>query len=543
MLPGKKIKPEDLLAILWRRKWAVIVPFVLVTVATVLVSRTLPDRYRSETLMLVVPQRVPESYVRATVTTRLEDRLRSIQAQILSRTRLEQIIRDADLYPELRKRLPMEDVVELVRADVKVETVRGDAFRVTFTSEDPKKAMDVAKRLASAFVDESVLDRAVLANSTTDFLQSQLEDARRRLVDAEKKKADFQRRYSGALPSEQASNLTVLHNLELQVQALLDSTSRDKDRRLFLERTLADLEAEAQTLRAAPAGMAADTATGLVGTTPADQLEAARKTLRSLEVRLKPEHPDVVYMKRIIRDLEAKVAAEGSAEPPARPAGPPARSAGPPARARTPEEMALQRRVQETQQELANVQIQLASKAEEEKRLRGRIAALQARIAATPGLEAEYTALTRDYETLQGGYATLLGKYEDAKAAAALEERQIGEQFKQLDPARLPESPVSPNRFLINLMGALAGLGLGLGLVGFLEYRDNALRTEEDVLLVLSLPVLAAIPFIETSRDRARQRRRRMIGLAGAAAVALLIAGSAIVVWAVGVQRVTSWFR
>jgi len=205
--------------------------------------------------------------------------------------------------------------------------------------------------------------------------------------------------------------------------------------------------------------------------------------------------------------------------------------------------MALQRRVQETQQELANVQIQLASKAEEEKRLRGRIAALQARIAATPGLEAEYTALTRDYETLQGGYATLLGKYEDAKAAAALEERQIGEQFKQLDPARLPESPVSPNRFLINLMGALAGLGLGLGLVGFLEYRDNALRTEEDVLLVLSLPVLAAIPFIETSRDRARQRRRRMIGLAGAAAVALLIAGSAIVVWAVGVQRVTSWFR
>lgn len=536
MLPGKKLKPEDLLAILWRRKWAVIVPFVLVTVATVLVSRTLPDRYRSETLMLVVPQRVPESYVRATVTTRLEDRLRSIQQQILSRTKLEQIILDADLYPELRKRLPMEDVVELMRANVKVETVRGDAFRVTFTSESPKKAMEVAARLAFVFVEESKMDRAVLAESTTDFLQSQLEDARRRLVDAEKKKADFQRRYSGALPSEQASNLTVLHNLELQVQALLDSTSRDKDRRLFLERTLADLEAEAQTLRAAPAGMAADTAAGLVGTTPADQLEAARKTLRSLEVRLKPEHPDVVYMKRIIRDLEAKVAAEVSAEPSARPAGPPAR-------ARTPEEMALQRRVQETQQELANVQIQLASKAEEEKRLRGRIAALQARIAATPGLEAEYTGLTRDYETLQGGYATLLGKYEDAKAAAALEERQIGEQFKQLDPARLPESPVSPNRFLINLMGALAGLGLGLGLVGFLEYRDNALRTEEDVLLVLSLPVLAAIPFIETSRDRARQRRRRMIGLAGAAAVALLIAGSAIVVWAVGVQRVTSWFR
>jgi polysaccharide chain length determinant protein (PEP-CTERM system associated) len=538
VLPGKKLKPEDLLAIVWRRKWWVIVPFVLATAATVLVSRSLPNRYRSETLMLVVPQRVPESYVRATVTTRLEDRLRSIQQQILSRTTLEQIIRDADLYPELRKRLPMEDVVELMRADVKVETVRGDAFRVTFTSESPKKAMEVAARLSSAFVAESKTDRKALATSTTEFLQSQLEDSKRRLVEAEKRKAEFQRLHAGALPSEQASNLTVLHNLELQVQALLDSINRDRDRRLFLERALADFEAEAPAPPAAAAVSApADPAGGVAGATPADQLEAARKTLRSLEVRLKPEHPDVVFMKRVIRDLEAKVAAEASAGSENRAA----KQGESPARTRTPEELAVQRRIQETRQELANVEVQLASKGEEEKRLRGRIAALQARVSATPGLEAEYTSITRDYETLQSGYATLLGKHEDAKAAAALEDLQIGEQFKLLDPARLPESPFSPNRFLINLMGALAGLGVGLGLVGFIEYRDNTLKTEEDVLLVLSIPVLAAIPPIETSHDRARQKRRRMIGLAGSAA--LLILGSAVVVWAVGVQRVLNWFR
>lgn len=538
MLPGKKLKPEDLLAIVWRRKWWVIVPFVLAAAVSVLVSRSLPNRYRSETLMLVVPQRVPESYVRATVTTRLEDRLRSIQQQILSRTTLEQIIRDADLYPELRKRLPMEDVVELMRADVKVETVRGDAFRVTFTSESPKKAMEVAARLSSAFVAESKTDRKALATSTTEFLQSQLNDSKRRLVEAEKRKAEFQRLHAGALPSEQASNLTVLHNLELQVQALLDSTNRDRDRRLFLERALADFEAEAPAPPAAAAVSApADPAGGVAGATPADQLETARKTLKSLEVRLKPEHPDVVFMKRVIRDLEAKVVAEASA-------GSGNRAARPgesPTRARTPEELAVQRRIQETRQELANVEVQLASKGEEEKRLRGRIAALQARVSATPGLEAEYTSITRDYETLQSGYATLLGKHEDAKAAAALEDLQIGEQFKLLDPARLPESPFSPNRFLINLMGALAGLGFGLGLVGFIEYRDNTLKTEEDVLLVLSIPVLAAIPPIETSHDRARQKRRRMIGLAGSAA--LLILSSAVVVWAVGVQRVLNWFR
>jgi uncharacterized protein involved in exopolysaccharide biosynthesis len=398
--------------------------------------------------------------------------------------------------------------------------------------------MEVAARLSSAFVAESKTDRKALATSTTEFLQSQLQDSKRRLVEAEKRKAEFQRLHAGALPSEQASNLTVLHNLELQVQALLDSINRDRDRRLFLERALADFEAEAPAPPAAAAVSApADPAGGVAGATPADQLETARKTLKSLEVRLKPEHPDVVFMKRVIRDLEAKVVAEASA-------GSGNRAARPgesPTRARTPEELAVQRRIQETRQELANVEVQLASKGEEEKRLRGRIAALQARVSATPGLEAEYTSITRDYETLQSGYATLLGKHEDAKAAAALEDLQIGEQFKLLDPARLPESPFSPNRFLINLMGALAGLGFGLGLVGFIEYRDNTLKTEEDVLLVLSIPVLAAIPPIETSHDRARQKRRRMIGLAGSAA--LLILSSAVVVWAVGVQRVLNWFR
>ena len=76
----------------------VVLPLVAVTLGTMLMSRRLPDLYRSETIILVVPQQVPESYVRSTVTTRIEDRLQSISQQILSRTRLERIIQDFNLY-------------------------------------------------------------------------------------------------------------------------------------------------------------------------------------------------------------------------------------------------------------------------------------------------------------------------------------------------------------------------------------------------------------------------------------------------------------
>lgn len=73
MLPGKTYTPDDVARIAWRHKWTIVLPFVLVAVATMLVSLYLPDLYRSETVILVVPQQVPESYVRSTVTTRIED--------------------------------------------------------------------------------------------------------------------------------------------------------------------------------------------------------------------------------------------------------------------------------------------------------------------------------------------------------------------------------------------------------------------------------------------------------------------------------------
>src|SRR5262245_5846381 len=103
MLPGKAYKPEDILLILRRRTWFLLVPFAIVSAATAVYSRALPDIFRSDTLILVVPQRVPETYVRSTVTTRIEDRLQSITQQILSRTRLERVIQDFDLYVEQRR--------------------------------------------------------------------------------------------------------------------------------------------------------------------------------------------------------------------------------------------------------------------------------------------------------------------------------------------------------------------------------------------------------------------------------------------------------
>lgn len=527
MLPGKTRKPEDVLWMVWRRKWTFFLPFGFIFAATVLVTTLLPDRYRSETVILVVPQRVPESYVRSTVTMNLADRLRSIQQQIQSRTRLETIIRDFDLYPLERATMPMEDVVAMMRRDVQVEIVKGDTFRVSYTSGDPKKAMQVADRLASEYTSESMQDRAALASATTSFLQSQLDEARRRLLEQESKIAAFKQLHAGTLPSERDPNLAVMHNLELQIQSVIDATNRDRDRRLLLERSLADAEADFRAGRFTGASAAPGDASGAPpgSLSAADELDNARASLKQLELRLKPEHPDVLYTKRLIKELEAKAAAE---------AGQPAAASPRTVRGRAADEAAAQRRIKEIRDSMASLDITLASRQTEEKRLRDEILGYQSRISSTPSVEAELTALTRDYETVRKGYESLLTKQEESKVAGALEQRQIGEVFRVIDRARLPESPVSPKRFRLNLAGALAGLLVGFSLVAFLDYRDNGLRSEDDVLSVLSLPVLASIPWIETAQDRRRRQRQVKLGIASAAAVIMLLVGAGAAAWRAG---------
>ena len=505
MIPGKQYSPEDYLRMAWRRKWLILVPFVLVSVSTFISVHFLPNRYRSETLILVVPQRVPESYVRSTVTARIEDRLQTISQQILSRQRLERIITDFDLYAEQRKTGLMEDVIEQMRKEIDPQVVRGDAFRVSYISNDPRTVMRVVERLASLFIEENLRDREVLAQSTNQFLESQMEEARHRLIEHEKKLEGYRRQHSDDLPSQLNANLQAQHNAEMQVQALVNSLSTDRDRRLIMQRQLADASAlPSGEPVVAPPTSSAD-GSGLPVGSASEQLAAARAALRAMERRLTPEHPDIVRLKRVIADLERKVDEEAAATAAA------SQSKAPVVRVVSPAELIRQNRIAELQLELESLTRQIAKKESDEVQLRDTIVAYQSRIQAAPTRDAELADLTRDYDTLQQTYRSLLTRNEDSKLAANLERRQIGEQFKVIDPAHLPEKPFSPDRLRLNELGAALGLGLGLALAGLFEYRDTSLRSESDVLHALDLPVLALVPYLETDEDRRRSRRVRIV--------------------------------
>ena len=513
MIPGKQYSFDTLLQVARRRKWLIVLPAILIAVVASAAIYYLPNVYRSETLILVVPQRVPESYVKSTVTARIEDRLQAISQQILSRTKLEQIVQDFNLYQKERADGElMEDVVEMMRTrDIGIGVVKGDAFRVSFRSDDPRVAMRVTERLGSLFIDESLRDREVLAQGTSEFLATQLDDARRQLEAVENKLQEYQRTFNGELPSQLAANMQGMHNTELALQNLGESLNRDRERRITFERTVADvLEAPDPV----PTGAGAPPRE--MAQTLQDELRVAQQALIAVELKLKPDHPDVRRQRRAVEELEKRVEAqklEGTLA--SRPTN------------TVVMDYAKRKRLTDAKAELDNLDREIQAKLAEESRLRSVMGMYQARIEATPVREAELASLTRDYETLQGTYRSLLQKKEESEISANLEKRQIGEQFKILDPARMPERPESPDRERLYVIAILASLAIGIGLAATAEFFDRTLRTEADVRNALNLVVLATVPYMRDSARSARRLRRRLAFGAGATAVLAVSAAAA----------------
>jgi uncharacterized protein involved in exopolysaccharide biosynthesis len=342
--------------------------------------------------------------------------------------------------------------------------------------------------LASLFIDESLRDRLSQAQGTDKFLESQLAEAKARLVEKEKRLEEYRRVHAGELPSQISSNLQQAESAQKGLSDTRESINRDRDRRLVLEQQLADLQKTRVVDSIVPTTNPAD-----VSGSTQQQLAQAEAQVASLEAAgFKSGHPDLDQARRRVRDLKAKAAEEASAPAPETP------------RVISAAEADRQRRIADLQAQVDELDRQIKYKQDDEKRLQAAAEDAQRRADALPSRESELTELMRDYDTLQSSYNSLLAKKQEAQIAANLEQRQIGEQFRMLDQARLPERPFSPNRARYNATGAGVGLAIGLALMALLEYRDRSFRTDEDLRGTMGLPVLAVIPVMQSDADRRR---------------------------------------
>jgi polysaccharide chain length determinant protein (PEP-CTERM system associated) len=478
----RELTPADYIAML-RRRWILILTLALIGPPLAYgVSRFLPNKFKSQTLVLIEQPTVSAKIVDSLDSSDINQRLSSMQQQILSRSRLEPIIRQFNLYPQDVNRKSMDELVLRLQKSIEVTPILPMAetraqqlpgFYVAVTMDNARNAQEVCTAITSMFIEQSIRQRQEHSETTTKFLAQELANAKAGLDEQDAKLAAFKSHYAGELPENGPTNLNLLTGLTSQLDASTQALSRAQQDKTFNESLLSQQVAAWQASQ-----------TGRDPETLEQQLIAAQAHLAQLEISYTNDYPDVIKAKNDIASLQKKIA-DGD---------------GPnklPGSGKSPKSSIEPSQIQQLRAQIHNDEMIIGAKTKEQEQIRKQIGVYQERIQSSPAVEQQYKELTRGYQTAQQSFDELQKKRDNSEMAVNLERKQEGEQFSVLDPANLPDKPSFPNRPLFALGGLAGGLGLGLGIAFFLEMKDSSFKTERDVEFALHLPVLAMVPAIE----------------------------------------------
>ncbi len=421
----------------------------------------------------------------------------------------------------------MDDVIDLMRSQVRVEMVQASgnqtqltAFKVVYSAGEPRIAQRVTNELTSLFIEANVRDRTQQSINTTQFLENQLEEAHKNLLQQEQQLRDYKTKYLGELPEQEAGNLQILGSLESQLQISASGLERAEQQKIYLESVMTQYRnlKKAVAKREPPASA-----------NPA--LVAAEARLGALEARLsesrshlKDAHPEVTALQQQVAEAQAateKLRAAARTE---------TADQDPAAANNDQQDMGLI----EAESRLKSIVVEIESRKTDTARLRERIEELQRRVSIVPMREQQLTEVTRNYENSKLYYQSLLQKKLGSELATNLEKRQQAEQFRVLDPASLPQKPSQANRFAIVALGWALGLGCGLVLAVVRELTDTSLHDAADVVALTSACVLGRIPVMHSNREKLRIKFRWGLEAVSVLLLALFSLGTALQTYVAG---------
>ncbi len=503
---------DDYIGILKRRKWALVLPVMIVFVAALVAAITWPRTYRSTSTILIEEQEIPRDFVVTTVTGYADERLQSINQRVMSTTKLLEIINRFNLYADLRKRMTTEEVVDIMRKDIKFETISADvtdkkgarsamavpvtiAFTLAYDGKAPQTVQQVANVLASLYLEENLQTREKQSAGASRFLEEEAQGMQRNLADLDSRIAIFKAKNINAVPELQQVNYQGLDRAERDLDQFKDQLKTAQEKERYLQTQLASIPTES---------------------TDQDRnlLKDLKAKLVQLESRYSDKYPDVKKTRMDIAVLEKRIALK----PPENQAAQPAALTSVADQPNNPSYVALASQLSGVQSDIESAKRQIAE-------LEKRRADYIRRTEAGPRVEETYKTLMSERTNTEAKYEDMMKRVMEAKVAQGLEREQMGEKFTLIDPARLPEKPVKPNVPAVLLIGLFLGIGAGVGNVSLKEAGDQSVRGAGQLTAATGYPVLGTIPRIINEDDRRHGRavRRRILITVGLAIVAMVL--------------------
>jgi polysaccharide chain length determinant protein (PEP-CTERM system associated) len=507
---------QEFLCKIVRRKWVVLGSIVAGVAIAAILCVVLPKSYRSNTLILIENQKIPEDYVKGIGGASIEQRLTMIQQQVMSRTFLSKVLDEYNLYEGQVRREGLESAIETLRKMIKVETLGTsgswgksvEALSISFAHEDPMTAMKVTAKLSSLFVEENFRVREQLVTGVSDFLEQELHDAKKLLEEKERVISDFKTRYVTELPEQKEANLRTLDRLQTELNTTIETIHSLTARQSLFEKAVAQYEQYEMKDTTASQPMSR------MRNQPIQdplviRLSELQKQLATLMATYKDTYPDIISLKEEIKELQAQMAEraqiakkklsqseESQPDPSERPG-----------RVFDPQLQKLLAQMDESRLDITNFKVKEIRIIREMKEIEGRVE-------RTPSREQQLMILVRDYDNMQKNYQALLDKRLNAHVAENLEKRQQGEQIRVLDPANLPQKPEKPNRLIVMILGLLGGGGLGVGLAIGLDQVNPTFKRREEVETLWGIRLLGIVPnfFTMYPRLQAQEQANRSNG-------------------------------
>lgn len=494
---------SDYLALARRRIGWILLPALLIAGGTAWLVQQLPRVYKSQSLIMIEPQKVPPALVPSIINMTVAQQVQSISERILSRTQLRKIIRKYDLYRYHPGETVRETLVQRMRKDIKASPVADPnnphtivALKLSYEGPDPRLVRRVANDLTLLFINENLKQRQAQASGTSSFINSELAQAQQQLSDEQNQLSVLQAHFMGSLPQQQQANLQILANLQTELQENADSIGRVQQQQAYLRALRSSFRPELAAAKTSPL---------------AAELNQKRAGLIVAEQQDRPDNPDLIRLRREVLALET--ALKKSAALKLNPA-----NAAKPA--------AVPAQIAQIDAQEVSLRHELSRDQQARKDIKARILQLQSRLELMPAVEAKLAAVQRNYDISKANFESLLKKKNSASMATAMEEQAEGEEYRVIDPANLPQVPVKPQILKLDLAGIVGGLIFGL-LIGYMrDMQDKSMRSEEDISACLNVQPLASIPHVTTARELLQRRRRRwLMGSSVVASLMFLAAG------------------
>lgn len=517
-VPRRSLDVEDYIDILRRHKGWIFGPFLFVLVATVVGVYLWPDSYESKAIIRITPQQIPENMIPSAINQALSDRVTAMQQVILSRNVLTTIIKNFGLYKREQSRMPMEDVVEDMRkkiliTPVGVSTTSANtksipAFQVLYSYEDRILAQRVVQDLTTRFLDESIRNRTDATFQTAQFLQDEVNQAKKELDLTETKLADFRMQNNGKLPDQVEGNLRQMTALNSQVAFLDSQINRAQGDRLKFQSELTIMRERLLALKKEPEHIVAPAPRSEKLYEVEREVAALENALSVNRQRFTETHPDVVATKdrleivkkrrdEIVKDEEAKRAAAPNVKPVNT--------------LQVREQREVEENIQRIQSSIAALDTQIEQHGKEQRRNLDMARAFQGRIESAPLGDRLFSELLREREMAKTKYLEMSSKLGKAQVAKEMEARKQGELLDILDPASLASRPTDPKREIVIPIGAAFGLLLGVAIAGAREMKNTSLKNLKDVRAYTQMAILGSIPLLEN--DFVVRRRKRLAWL------------------------------